>query len=122
VFLFYYYRGLFFGSDLDVVTPGALVLLFERALLLKKGISSHHHHHHNYSSSPSCVSVARAVVKTCGGYEIHRTVGEEDASSSNNNVNYQHQGNKLATLTGDLLVISLIKDVVAGTRSNKVIQ
>jgi hypothetical protein len=64
--------------------------------------------------------LAKALVKTTAGYLIHRTVEETNHLEEESPLyKAMHQGNKLATLTGDLLVISLIKNI-ADTKSNKV--
>ncbi len=68
--------------------------------------------------------LAKALVETSAGYLLHRTVQEtnhlmEDSPENSRHFERMHQGNKLATLTGDLLVVSLIKNV-ASTRNNQV--
>lgn len=63
-------------------------------------------------------------METSAGYLLHRTVEEtnhlmEDTPENSRHFERMHQGNKLATLTGDLLVVSLIKNV-ACTGNNQV--
>jgi hypothetical protein len=125
--LIFFYREVFFGANYndledgqeyiqDIWTPGLLVLLLNTLISSSEKISM--------GPSDKHVLLAKALVETSAGYLLHRTVQEtnhllEDTPESSRDFERMHQGNKLATLTGDLLVVSLIKNVSC-TGNNKV--
>ncbi|CAL8070961.1 unnamed protein product [Orchesella dallaii] len=113
---------LFFGDSPPILTPGVLVLLISKLAGHRISASSSYAPkgdiYYSGAASDRQVLLARGIVLNAAAYELHRTVIETVESFADNTLDSSrvpalHQGNKMAILTGDMLVVNTVRSISA---------
>ncbi|ODN03711.1 Decaprenyl-diphosphate synthase subunit 2 [Orchesella cincta] len=113
---------LFFGDSPPILTPGVLVLLISKlaghAISASSSYAPRGDIYYSGAASDRQILLARGIVLNAAAYELHRTVIETVESFADRTLDLSrvpalHQGNKMAILTGDMLVVNTVRSISA---------